>query len=237
MMLFSGFRRSSAAALCFLCLAQLAHAAPIPNAIVVGFVGGFVSRANAIHNEVRLAERLSQQAGVTVLMFENRHGGRALQQILGLLDANRNGALSEEERSRARIVIYGHRWGASETVTLARALGRDRIPVLLTVQVDSVRKPGENDSSIPANVSQAVNFFQRDGLLHGRAQIHAADATRTEILGNFQYGYKRQPADVEGYPWYARWFMRPHIEIESDPAVWLRVEEMIRARIGPDSHQ
>ena len=103
-----------------------------------------------------------------------------------MLDANHDGALSTQEKVDARIAIYGHSWGASETVTLARALGVQGIPVLLTIQVDSVRKPGENDDTIPANVAQAVNFYQRTGLLHGLAAIHAADASRTRILGNLR---------------------------------------------------
>jgi hypothetical protein len=59
------------------------------------------------------------------------------------------------ENGSARIAIYGHSWGASETVTLARELERDGIPVVLTIQVDSVPKPGQNDIWIPGNVSQA----------------------------------------------------------------------------------
>ena len=80
-----------------------------------------------------------------------------------------------EEKQKARIVIFGHSWGASETVTLARKLERDGIPVLLTIQVDSVAKVGQNDSVIPANVGQAINFYQPDGIMHGRPQIRAAD--------------------------------------------------------------
>jgi hypothetical protein len=99
--------------------------------------------------------------------------------------------------------------------------------------VDSVQKPGENDEWIPANVAQAVNFYQRNGLLHGRAQIHAVDPSRTEILGNFRLDYKTTTVNCQGYPWYARMFMRPHIEIESDPNVWARVESLIRSKLPP----
>jgi pimeloyl-ACP methyl ester carboxylesterase len=221
------------AVLAALCCTPLVYGASAP--IVVGFVGGFVGHNNSIHNEVLLAERLKREApaGTQVLMFENHHGAQALHEVLSLLDTDRDGTISEPEKRAARIVIYGHSWGASETVTLARALDRDEVPVLLTVQVDSVRKPGENDGSIPANVRQAANFFQLDGLLHGRASIHAADAAHTKILGNFQFDYKKKPVDLAGYPWYAKLFMRPHIEIESDPAVWSRVETMIRQRLEP----
>ncbi|HEV2686965.1 MAG TPA: hypothetical protein VGV35_00385 [Bryobacteraceae bacterium] len=206
-----------------------------PEAIVIGFVGGFVRHNNAIHLEVQLAKRLSNDypSGVQVRVYENHRGRQARLDILRLLDTNGDGTLSAEEKGRARIVIYGHSWGASETVALARALARDGIPVLLTIQVDSVRKPGEDDAWIPANVAQAVNFYQSDGLLHGRPRIRAVDSSRTQILGNFQFDYKANPVSCEGYPWFSRVFTKPHIEIESDPAVWQQVESLIRSKFPP----
>lgn len=164
-------------------------------------------------------------------MFENRRGREAHQEVVRLLDADKNGTLSAEEKAQARIAIYGHSWGASEAVALARALAQDEIPVLLTVQVDSVRKPGEDDEWIPSNVNQAVNFYQLDGLLHGRPLIRAADASRTQILGNYKFDYKTKPVSCPGYPWFARVFMKSHIEIESDPAVWDQVEALIRSKL------
>lgn len=221
----------------FLALVQVSKAAspepPRPTDIVIGFVGGMVGHANAVHSEVQLAARLRDDyaGGLQVRMFENRRGREARREILELLDANRDGRLSDAEKTAARIMIYGHSWGASETVTLARELGREGIPVLLTVQVDSVAKPGENDRSIPANVAQAINFYQREGLLRGEPRIHAEDASRTRILGNFQFAYRTSPVDCANYPWYARMFMRPHIEIESDPNVWRQVESLIRSKL------
>jgi hypothetical protein len=204
-----------------------------PGAIVIGFVGGFVGHRNSTHNEVQLAKRLTDDhpSGLQVRMFENRRGHQAHQEILGLLDTDHDGSLSPEEKGRARIAIYGHSWGASEAITLARTLARDQIPVIITIQVDSVQKLGEDDHWIPANVTQAVNFYQSEGLLHGRSQIRAADASRTKILGNFQFGYKSKPMSVAGYPWFARMFMRPHIEIESDPTVWHQVESLILSKL------
>ncbi|MEI9977304.1 MAG: hypothetical protein WDO73_37775 [Ignavibacteriota bacterium] len=140
------------------------------SAIVIGFAGGLVARDNVVHGEVQLAERLRDalSSQVQVRMFENRHGEQAHREVLRLLDTDHDGALSNSEKKNARIAIYGHSWGASEAVTLARSLERDGIPVLLTVQVDSVQKWGEDDGAIPSNVAQAANFFQLDGLLHGR---------------------------------------------------------------------
>jgi hypothetical protein len=104
--------------------------------------------------------------------------------------------------------------------------------VLLTIQVDSVTKPGDDDRFVPGNVAEAVNFYQLDGLLHGQREIVASDPSRTRILGNFQLDYKTDPVNLDGFPWFARTFMRPHIEIESDPSVWDRIEAMIRSEIS-----
>ena len=205
----------------------------ISDPIVIGFLGGRVHSTNEIHAEVQLAERLQHDypSGVEIRTFENHHGRQARLEILQLLDRNRDGHLSTAEKSAARIAIYGHSWGASETVNLARALGVDGIPVLLTIQVDSVAKLGQDDARIPPNVAEAANFFQTDGLLHGRSEIHATDPTRTRILGNFHFHYKSHSIDCSAFPWYARLFMKPHIEIESDPQVWQQVDSLIRAQL------
>ena len=139
--------------------------------------------------------------------------------------------LTAEERQSARIIIYGHSWGASEPITLARNLGRGGIPVLPTIQVDSVTKMAENDTVIPPNVAQAVNFYQLDGFLHGQPKIRAADAARTQIIGNIRIEYRGNSIRCNGYHWYDNLFMRPHIEIECDPHVWNQVEFLIRSRL------
>ena len=212
----------------FLASNLLAAAPPL---IVIGFVGGFVRRDNVIHQEVQLAEHLRKDfpGSMDVRVFANHLGHQAHREILRLLDTNRDGALSADERLKARIILYGHSWGAAESVSMARTLQRDGVPVLLTIQVDSVSKPGADDRFIPANVAQAANFYQLNGLLHGRRQILAADPAHTTILGNFQLDYKSRPINCDGYPWYARMFMKSHIEIESDPDVWSRVEALIRS--------
>jgi hypothetical protein len=151
--------------------------------------------------------------------------------VLRLLDKDKDGCLNATEKSAARIVIYGHSWGASETITLAQRLNKLDIPVLLTIQVDSVQKLNEDDGRIPPNVRQAINFYQSDGLLRGRRRIQAVDPKQTTILGNFESAYKENPVSCAGYPWYARAFMKPHIEIENDPAVWNRIEALIQSKL------
>ena len=201
--------------------------------VVIGFVGGHIAHTDTIHQEVRFAAHLREQfpSVLGVEVFENSRGYQAHQRLLQLLDSDRDGVLSEYEKSSARIVLYGHSWGASEAINLARSLQKDGIPVLLTIQIDSVPKIGQNDRWIPANVAQAVNFYQRDGLLHGRRRILAEDRARTQILGNIRLSYKSHKVSCAGYPWFARLFMKPHIQIESDPRVWNQVESLIQSKL------
>jgi hypothetical protein len=204
-----------------------------PSAIVIGFVGGFIKHDDPVHGGVLFAERLRKDfsSDVHVQVFENHRREEARQQLLRLLDTNHDGTLTAEEKRGARVIIYGVSWGASEAVTLSRELEQDGIPVLLTIHVDSVTKIGQNDEVIPANVARAANFYQSDGFLHGRPEIRAADPARTQIIGNFHFDYKTNPIDCSQYPWFARAFEKPHIEIESDPRVWNQVDALIRSTL------
>jgi hypothetical protein len=206
-----------------------------PPVIVIGFVGGFVKHDNPVHSTVQVAARLRQEypSGVYVEVFENHHRNQAREEILRIVDTDGDGTVSNQEKQNAHIILYGHSWGASEAVTLARELERESIPVLLTVQVDSVSKPGENDRVIPSNVAEAANFYQQNGFLHGQSEIQAADPERTRILGNFRFDYKINPISCNSYPWYYRLLMKSHIEIECDPKVWNQVESLIHANLPP----
>jgi hypothetical protein len=211
---------------------QAAVDSPRSPAIVIGFVGGFVRRNNYVHSEVQLAARLRQDysSGVYVEVFENHRGQSAYEKILQILDTDDAGKLTPDQKKNARIILYGHSWGASEAISVARKLESDGIPVLLTVQVDSVAKLGEADGVIPSNVAQAANFYQLAGHPHGRAEIRAADPSRTRIIGNFGFDYKAHPVTCYGdYSWWDRDLSKTHTEIECDPQVWNHVESIIRA--------
>jgi hypothetical protein len=201
--------------------------------IVIGFMGGRIKGDNFVHIEARLAKQLRQRYPLAVhsAVFANHDGHLALRTVLQLLDSDKDGRLSDEEREAARIVIYGHSWGASETIALARRLNALSIPVLLTIQVDSVQKSNQDDRFIPPNVGEAINFYQSEGLLHGRRLITAVDPKKTTILGNYESSYKENPISCAGYPWLARVFMKPHIEIENDPSVWSKIEALIQTKV------
>jgi len=206
----------------------------IPKIIVIGFVGGFAKRDDAKHPEVQFAAhlRIRYSSQIHAEVFSNHEGKKALRQVLCLLDTDRDGTLTRIEKEQAKIIIYGHSWGASETVAFARELGQRGIPVLLTIQLDSIAKPGQEDSTISPNVANAVNFYQPRGLLHGRAEISAADPARTRIIGNFRMTYQNHPINCDNYPWLARTFNKPHHEIENDPRVWNQAASLIDSELS-----
>ena len=209
---------------------------PPPPYILVGFVGGFVRHDDAHHSPVKVSRRLQQDSpkDTYIEVFENRHRKTALKTILHLLDANHDGVLSEDEKAAAHIMLFGHSWGASAVVLLARELNRIGVPVMLTVQVDSVAKPWQNDAVIPENVAAAVNFYQPHGIIHGRSQIKAADDFKTRILGNYLFDYKEGPVRCEGYSWFDRTITRDHMQSECDPRIWSQVENLVRERMTPE---
>jgi len=186
-----------------------------------------------VHREAQLIRTLQSQYPLAIhaAIFANRDGDSALKTILELLDRNKDGHLSDEDKSAARIVLFGHSWGASETVRLAERLNKLQIPVLLTIQVDAVRKRWGDDATIPPNVREAVNFYQSEGLLRGRKSIVAQDPGQTKIFGNYESSYEGNPVSCAGFPWYARAFMRRHIQIENDPAVWNTIESLILTKV------
>jgi pimeloyl-ACP methyl ester carboxylesterase len=154
-----------------------------------------------------------------------------------LLDANHDGVLSDDEKAAAHIMLIGHSWGGSAAVLLARELNRVGIPVMLTVQVDSVAKLWQTDAVIPENVAAAVNFYQPHGIIHGRSAIKAADDSKTRILGNYRFDYRQTPVRCEGYSWFDRFITPSHMQAECDPHIWTQVENLVRERMTPEPNR
>jgi pimeloyl-ACP methyl ester carboxylesterase len=200
----------------------------IRNVIIIGFVGGFVSREDTKHPEVQFAAYLRDRYPfIHAEVFGNHHGRKALHQVVRLLDADHDGVISSTERERSTVIIYGHSWGATETVAFAGQLGRMDIPVALTVQIDTIAKPGHRASPISPNVARAINFYQTAGPLHGAPEIVAFDPARTTVLGNIRMTYENRPINCDNYSWYSRTLNKPHHEIENDFRVWDEVASLI----------
>jgi hypothetical protein len=217
------FIAMSAPSLAGECLPQSSNAQET-RAIVVGFVGGFVRPDDQSHGEVPMVEQLRAAYGdrVRIQLFTNRDVDEAHQAILRWMG---------QPRRPLPIILFGNSWGASAAIVLARKLQADGVAVLLTIQVDSISRHGEDNSLIPGNVAEAVNFYQTRGILRGRQRIIAEDPTRTRILGNFLVEYKSPPAECQQYPWYDRLLTPGHISIDCDPQLWARVAVLIREHL------
>jgi hypothetical protein len=99
------------------------------------------------------------------------------------------------------------------------------VPVLLTLQVDSV---GRGDKLIPSNVARAANLFQRDDVfIKGEREIRPEDPSRTTIIGNFKFSYSGQKIDLSEVSWLKRLLQTAHTKMDHDPKVWAFVERTI----------
>ena len=192
---------------------------PPGSTLVIGFLGGF-EPWNDPHRGVRkLVLKLRDEPGIYAASVGNHHRKVALRYIQRAV----------HDRRAARIILFGQSWGGAAVVSIARDLERLGIPVLLTVQVDSV---GTHDAVIPANVAAAVNFYQHDPFtIQGRREIRAADPSRTTILGNFGATYLFSPNDSADASWARRKLGGSHAKMELDPETWARVESYIREAI------
>ncbi len=202
--------------------------------IVIGFLGGFAKNEDARHPEVWFGTYLREHysSAIEVSIISNHESRRAREEVQRLLDVDHDGDLTATERGQAKIIVFGHSWGASEASAFARDLKQLGIPVLLTIQIDIVSKPGQNPILISSNVEAAINFYQSEGPLHGRTQVVAEDPGRTEIIGNFHMTYEGHRVDCRNYPWFARTFNKPHHEIENDVRVWNQIALVIDSRLS-----
>ncbi len=205
------------------------------NVIIIGFVGGFVSVNDTKHPEVQFAAYLRDRyPTIHAEVFGNHHGRKALHQVMSFLDTDHDGILSSTEKKHATVIIYGHSWGATETVAFARELGEIEIPVALTVHIDMIAKPGHKEFAVSPNVASAINFYQTEGPLHGAPEIVAVDATRTKIIGNIRMTYEDRPINCDNYSWYSRTLNKPHHKIENDFRVWDEIASLINSDL-PDT--
>jgi pimeloyl-ACP methyl ester carboxylesterase len=195
--------------------------------LILGFQGGREAWNNGKTAVGRVAARLREMRlpGVHVETVANRNRRLAARLVVEALDRDRDGRLSPEERAEARVILYGHSFGGAAVVKLARELHGLGVPVLLTVQVDSV---GRDDARIPPNVARAANLYQRNGrFIRGEPEIVAEDPARTAVVGNFRFDYDERRVDISKVPWTKKIFRRAHAKMELDPEVWAQVERLI----------
>jgi hypothetical protein len=195
--------------------------------LIIGFMGGRESWDNQKRGVRKLALKLRDMnlCGVHIETVENNKRPLAIELIRNAFDRNRDGRLDEGERAKARLIVYGQSFGGAAVVKLARQLDEMGVPVLLTVQVDSV---GRGDKMIPPNVARAANLFQRNGvIIRGEREIRPEDPNRTTIVGNFEFDYSKKKIDLSEVSWLKKLFRSAHTKMDHDPEVWGLVEKMI----------
>jgi hypothetical protein len=195
--------------------------------LIIGFMGGREAWDNHRRGVRKLALKLRAMnlSGVHVETIENKKRRLAIELIRNSFDRNQDSQLDERERASARLILYGQSFGGAAVVKLARQLEEMGVPVLLTVQVDSV---GRDDKVIPSNVARAANLFQRDGLIiKGEREIRPEEPSKTTIIGNFRYRYKGKQVDLSEVSWLKRRFPSAHTKMDHDPEVWALVEKII----------
>ena len=195
--------------------------------LIIGFLGGWESWNNDKRGVRKLALKLRAMnfPAVHVETVENAKRRRAIELIFNALDRDRNGRLDRHEQVSARLILYGQSFGGAAVVKLARQLEEMGVPVLLTVQVDSV---GRGDKTIPSNVARAANLFQRNGsIIKGEREICPRDPSNTTIIGNFKFDYNRKKVNLSEVFWLEKLFLRAHTKMDHDPEVWSLVEKLI----------
>jgi hypothetical protein len=205
--------------------------------LIIGFMGGRDSWKDQRVGVGRLAAKLrrSELNGVHVETVENLKRSVALKFVKKSLDRDGNGELDDSERTSARIILYGQSFGGAAVVKFARQLNEIAVPVLLTVQIDSV---GRGDELIPANVRTAANFYQNNGrVIRGASNIRAADPNRTAILFNRRIDYRNRHVQIPKLPWYKKAFRTDHVKMDNDPEVWQAVEQLILRAIRTEEQK
>jgi hypothetical protein len=200
---------------------------PTNEYLIIGFMGGR-DRWNDDTRAVRklaLKLRSMNLPGVHVETVENKERHLAIELIRNALDHNQNGIVDGHEPASVHLILYGHSFGGAAVVKAAKQLKKMNVPVLLTIQIDSV---GWGDAVIPSNVARAANLFQRNGLvIRGEPKIRPEDPQKTEILGNFEFDYRHKHIDLSQVPWHKKIIRVAHTKMEHDPEVWAKVEELI----------
>ena len=200
--------------------------------LVIGFLGGRESWDNEERSPRKLALRLRSLRvhGLHVETLENDRRPLAVELIHRAFDRDRNGVVDSQEGASARIVVYGLSFGGAATVKLARDLHNLNIPVLLTIQIDSV---GRGDGVIPPNVRRTANFYQKNGIvIRGEGPIRAEDPERTMIVVDCRVDYSKRKIDISHINWFKKLMRVAHTYISYDPEVWSRVERLILEESG-----
>lgn len=198
---------------------------PLPegHVLVLGIVGGWERWDNPVRVTRRIALNVRDRnlPGVHVETVENHK--------LYLAEELIRKAFPRKEQ--ARLVIFGQSLGGRGALRLCRTLHEQGIAVRRVVVIDAY---GNDPYTVPPNVAEAANLFQRDYLpIRGAPVIRADDPVRTRIIENTQYFYHGKDFPMPEESLQHRIFMGAHLVMEYDPQVWAHVERLIIESAAP----
>ncbi len=207
--------------------------------LILGFLGGFERWDDESRGVRKLATKIDAMklSTVHVETLENRKRDLAIKFIRKTFDRDQNGFLDDRERNSARLILYGHSLGGAAVVEIARELKKMGVPILLTVQIDSVGLVFD-DHLIPSNVKRAANLFQSNGwILRGEDTIEPENPDETKIIANIRFDYRNKNIDMSSLSWERKLFSIPHAKMDADPEVWATVEQIILSEIVDNMDQ
>jgi hypothetical protein len=207
--------------------------------LILGFLGGFERWDDEARGVRKLAIKIEAMKlpNVHIETLENRKRELAIRFIQKTFDRDQDGFLSDWERDSVRLILYGHSLGGAAVVEISQELKKMDIPILLTIQIDSVGLVYD-DHIIPSNVKHAGNLFQNDGwILQGEDEIEPENPDKTKIIANIRFDYRDKKVDMSSLSWERRIFSIPHVKMDADPEVWATVEQMILSEIVDNTDQ
>lgn len=189
---------------------------PASDTLVVGVVGGWERWDNPVRITRRVALQLRDRniPGVWVETVENHKLDLAEELV----------SKAFPEPSQARIVIYGQSLGGRAAVELCRTLQSWGMTVQRLVVVDAW---GDGSRSVPPNVAEVANIYQREFPVRGWDHLDIEDPARTRLLENTRYDFSGKQIDLSEEFFLNRTFMAGHIKMEYDPEVWAHILRLI----------
>jgi pimeloyl-ACP methyl ester carboxylesterase len=192
---------------------------PLPegDTLVLGIVGGWERWDNPVRVIRRIALNVRDRnlPGVHVETVENHKlylAGELLRKAF-------------PHPRQARLILFGQSLGGRAALRLCRTLNEQTMPVRRVIVIDAY---GNDPYTVPPNVTEAANLFQRDYFpVRGAPSITAEDSARTRIIENTQYFYRGKDIPMPDEFWKNRAFMGAHLKMEYDPQVWAHVERLI----------
>jgi len=155
--------------------------------VVAGFRGAIEDPNDRHSGVVAIRNRLLAlgHPDLCARIYSPYRQGRAINWILSQFDRDGSDPPTVDAIAHGpKIILYGYSLGAWAMMAVARQLNKEKIPIQVGVEVDGMWSASK---TVPPNIIEAANFYQRKSLLmKGRDTIRARDPETSRIDGNFR---------------------------------------------------